>query len=85
MERQESKFSNLPADMIYSIAAEMDYETTLNVCNGNKRIKNICKNNNFWMYKIEQQYPNVDISKYVKRGLTPETIFLLLESKALKN
>ncbi len=49
-------YSNLPYDTLYEIAMELPIRDVLNQCNASKRLNEICKNQQFWSKRTEQDF-----------------------------
>jgi len=57
------KIENLPKDALFSIAIELDLPDLLALCGSHERIDElICKKNNIWYYKLNQEFPELKYS-----------------------
>ena len=74
---------NLPKDVLFSLALEMNLPELLAFCTSNKRINNlVCKRNDIWYRKLKDEFPNYDVS--LKRSTPRETYTLLYKLSVVK-
>ncbi len=68
--------SKLPRDMIVYIALNMDLPEILNLCQTNTRLnETICKNRNFWIQRLLQDY-NLEYLKAVVNNESPRDFYI---------
>lgn len=54
---------NLPKDVLFSIAIDLDLEDLLNFCNSHPKIKDkVCKNKDIWIRKLIKEYPFINVA-----------------------
>jgi hypothetical protein len=70
---------DLPKDVLFSLALEMDLPDLLRFCSSHPKInRKVCSNNNIWRTKLLKEYPLLDISGVVK----PKELYFWLNEKA---
>lgn len=82
----DTRFNNLPDDMLIEIMLDMDYRSLKQLCRTNKRINKICRNETFWRDKYIQDFQKDKLilsSWYRQYKLEysrshPQTIYLLV-------
>ncbi len=60
------KIKDMPRDMLFEIALQMDVKDILNLCKTSKQFAEICKNDYLWFKLLERDYPQKDASQYTK-------------------
>lgn len=70
---------DLPKDVLFSLALEMDLPDLLRFCSSHPKInRKVCNNNNIWWGKLRKEYPLLDISGVVK----PKELYFWLNERA---
>lgn len=63
MEVPEGKLSKLHSDSLWSITASMGPLEIMKSCVINKKFHKICGDPRFWKWKIEKDFPDIDVDK----------------------
>ena len=68
----------VPVDVLFRLALELDLPELLLFCRSSKRInENVCRRNHIWNYKLNTEFSQQD-REYFKRGRTPRQAYTLL-------
>ena len=82
----EITFRNLSKDLLFSLAIQLDLSDLLKFCSSSKQINDyVCKKDNIWLYKLNQQFPNWRELKLDTTIKNPISLFPIVKAESIRD
>ena len=79
---EENYIQNLPNDMLFSLAIQLELPDLLTFCSSSKRINDVvCKKDDIWVYKLNREFSNWQKLKSDPTVKDPKTLIPLMNMK----